>query len=111
MIVLVGLPGSGKSTVGRALARRLGLVCVDSDHEIERRLGCSIAAYFADRGEAAFRDLEEAVIDELSQRQGLVLSTGGGAVLRPRNREQLHRHSHVFYLRSTPEELFRRLRP
>ena len=110
MIVLVGLPGSGKSTVGRALARRLGLVCVDSDHEIERRLGCSIAAYFADRGEAAFRDLEEAVIDELSQRQGLVLSTGGGAVLRQANRQRLHERGTVIYLRSSPEQLYRRLR-
>lgn len=110
MIVLVGLPGSGKSTVGRALARRLGLVCVDSDHEIEHRLGCTIAAYFADRGEAAFRDLEEAVIDELSQRQGLVLSTGGGAVLRQANRQRLHERGTVIYLRSSPEQLYRRLR-
>ncbi len=110
MIVLVGLPGSGKSTVGRALARRLGLVCLDSDHEIEVGLGCSIVAYFAEQGEAAFRDIEQSVIDELSQRQGVVLSTGGGAVLRPLNRQRLHQRGTVVYLRSSPEQLFKRLR-
>jgi shikimate kinase len=110
LIVLVGLPGSGKSTVGRQLARRLGLPFNDSDHVIEQRLGCSIRDYFAREGEAAFRDLEESVIGELTQAQSCVLATGGGAVLRPANRQRLREAGHVIYLRSSPEELFRRLR-
>ena len=80
-LVLVGLPGSGKSTVGRQLARRLGLPFNDSDHVIEQRLGCSIREYFEREGEAAFRDVEEAVIRELSQAGAGVLATGGGVVL------------------------------
>lgn len=109
MIALVGLPGSGKSTVGRQLARRLGLAFADSDHEIERRIGCSIRSYFEREGEEAFRDIEEHVVRELCARDG-VLATGGGAVLRPANRAQLRAAGHVVYLHSSPEELFRRLR-
>ena len=107
---LVGLPGSGKSTVGRQLARRLKLAFLDSDHVIEERLGCSIRDYFEREGEASFRDVEESVIDELTGLAGAVLSTGGGSVLRPANRRRLHDRCHVVYLRSSPEELFRRLR-
>ena len=110
MIGLVGLPGSGKSTVGRQLARRLQLPFLDSDHVIEERLGCSIRDYFEREGESSFRDVEESVIDELTNLATGVLSTGGGSVLRPSNRQNLHRRSHVVYLRSSPEELFRRLR-
>jgi len=109
-IALVGMPGSGKSTVGRHLARQLGLRFVDSDTEIERRMGMPIKDYFALHGEEAFRDQEQAVIDELSAQPDLLLATGGGAVLRPSNRDALHSRTHVFYLRSTPEELHRRLR-
>jgi shikimate kinase len=109
-IALIGLPGSGKSTVGRHLARRLGLPFSDSDQVIEARLGCSISAYFEREGEAAFRDVEQAVIDELTQAGPGVLSTGGGAVLRPANRQHLRQRSKVVYLRSSPEEVFRRLR-
>ncbi len=104
------MPGCGKSTVGRQLARQLGLRFVDSDTEIEHRLGMPIRDYFAAQGEAAFRDVEQDVIEELTAREGHVIATGGGAVLRPSNRDALHSRSHVFYLRSTPEELFRRLR-
>lgn len=89
-VFLVGLPGSGKSTVGRQLARRLGLSFVDSDHVIEERLGCSIREFFDREGEVAFRDLEQVTIDELSQRPNTVLSTGGGTVLREANRHMLH---------------------
>ena len=109
-ISLVGMPGCGKSTVGRHLARQLGLRFADSDTEIEHRLGMPIRDYFAAQGEPAFRDIEQDVVEELTQREGLVLATGGGAVLRPSNRDALHSRTHVFYLRSTPEELFRRLR-
>lgn len=104
------MPGCGKSTVGRHLARHLGLRYVDSDHEIERRLGMPIREFFASHGEPAFRDAEAEVIDDLTQASGCVLATGGGAVLRPSNREALHARTQVFYLRSTPEDLHRRLR-
>lgn len=104
------MPGSGKSTVGRHLARQLGLRFVDSDTEIERRIAMPIKDYFAQEGEEAFRDQEQWVIEELSAQSDLLLATGGGAVLRPSNRDALHSRTHVFYLRSTPEELYRRLR-
>ncbi|MBA4176603.1 MAG: shikimate kinase [Leptothrix sp. (in: Bacteria)] len=104
------MPGCGKSTVGRHLARQLGLHFVDSDTELERRLGMPIRDFFAAHGEEAFRDIEQDVIDELTQQPGQVLATGGGAVLRPSSRDALHSRSHVIYLRSSPEELFRRLR-
>ncbi len=110
MISLIGLPGSGKSTVGRQLARRLQLPYVDSDQVIERQLGCSIREYFEREGEARFRDVEEAVLDELTQTHTGVLSTGGGAVLRSVNREHLRARCQVVYLNSSPDELFRRLR-
>ena len=110
MIALVGMPGSGKSTVGRQLARQLGLEFVDSDHVVEDRLGMPIRDWFAQHGEEAFRDVEQAVIDELTQAAGVLLATGGGAVLRPSNRNALHSRCHVFYLRTSPEDLFRRLR-
>lgn len=107
---LVGMPGCGKSTVGRHLARQLDLPFVDSDTEIESRIGMPIRDFFAAHGEDRFRDIEQDVIDELTGRESLVLATGGGAVLRPSNRDALHSRSHVLYLRATPEELFRRLR-
>ena len=105
------MPGSGKSTVGRQLARQLNWRFVDSDHEIEHRLGGSIRAFFEQQGEAAFRDAEQQAIAELCAAEGpFVLATGGGAVLREANRRALQGHCQVIYLRSTPEELFRRLR-
>ena len=110
MLVLVGLPGAGKTTVGRQLARRLDIPFVDSDHAIEQRLGCSIREFFEHEGEARFRDIESEVLDQLTQTGAGVLSTGGGAVLRPINRERLHARAQVFYLRASPEELYRRLR-
>lgn len=114
VVSLVGLPGGGKSTVGRQLARRLGARFIDSDTVLEERLGMPIRQFFELQGEAAFRDREEAIIDELTQWQAndapLVLATGGGALLRPINRERLKSRTTVVYLRSTPDELYRRLR-
>ena len=110
MIVLIGLPGSGKSTVGRQLSRRLNLAFTDSDHVVEQRLGCSIREYFEREGEERFRDVEESVIDDLTQTRAGVLSTGGGVVLRPLNRLHLKARGQVIYLNSSPDELFRRLR-
>jgi shikimate kinase len=109
-IACVGLPGSGKTTVGRQLARRIGCRFIDSDHVMEHRMGGSIREFFEREGESAFRDLEEAVIDELTQGDSCVLSTGGGAVLRPANRQHLHARTTTVYLHSAPEEVFRRLR-
>ena len=109
-LAFVGLPGSGKSTVGRHLARRLDLSFADSDHVIEQRIGCPIRDFFEREGEAAFRDMEQAVIRDLVQEEVGVLATGGGAVLRPANREQLRQDRHVIYLRSSPDEIFKRVR-
>ncbi|HET9821768.1 MAG TPA: shikimate kinase [Burkholderiaceae bacterium] len=111
MIALVGMPGSGKSTVGRHVARHLGWPFVDTDHLIEQRIGCSIREYFELHGEPAFRDVEQSVIEQVvGDSTSRVVATGGGAVLREGNRAVLHAHCAVFYLRSTPEELARRLR-
>jgi len=109
-IIFVGLPGSGKTTIGRQLARRLGLPFVDSDHVIEHRLGCSIREFFAREGEDSFRDVEQQVLDDLTQTHKGVIATGGGSVLREANRRHLRERGHVIYLRSTPEDVFRRVR-
>lgn len=110
LCAMVGLPGSGKTTVGRQLARRLRLPFFDSDHVIEQQLGCSIREYFEREGEERFRDVEESVLDQLTQKPLGVLSTGGGIVLRANNRQHLRQRCRVVYLNSTPDELFRRLR-
>ena len=108
-ISLVGLPGSGKSTVGRQLARRLQVPFLDTDHQIERHIGTSIREFFAREGEDRFRDVETETLADLCQRPG-VLSTGGGVVVRPANRKLLRQHTRVIYLKATPEDLMRRLR-
>jgi len=77
---------------------------------MEQRIGCSIREFFEREGEQPFRDLEQGVIDELTQNSSSVLATGGGAVLRQSNRDALHQRCHVIYLHSSPEEGFRRLR-
>lgn len=112
IVALVGLPGSGKSTVGRQLSRRWGIPFLDSDHEIERRTGGAVRDFFAQHGEVAFRDLEQSVIAELcaDTSHAKILATGGGAVLREANRQTLHQQCHVFYLKASPEELYQRLR-
>jgi len=108
---LVGMPGSGKSTVGRHVARHLGLPFVDTDHLIEQRIGCSIREYFELHGEPAFRDVETQVVaDTMGAGECRIVATGGGVVLREANREVLRAGSHVFYLRTTADDLARRLR-
>lgn len=104
------MPGGGKSTVGRHLARRLNWGFVDADNLIEQRVGCSIRSFFEREGEARFRDIEEQVIAELAGRDHTVLATGGGVILREANRVALRERCVVVYLRSSPEDLFRRLR-
>lgn len=89
-IVLIGMPGSGKTTFGRALSRELNRPFVDADDYLEEREGRTISSFFAE-SEKAFRDAEERTIRELADRQGIVISTGGGVVKRPVNIENLHR--------------------
>ena len=110
MLALVGMPGSGKSTVGRQIARKIGCAFVDADHLIEQRLGCTIKEYFERQGEAAFRDIESQALQDITQQAVGVLATGGGAVLRAANRVLLRERTTVCYLRVSPEEIFRRLR-
>jgi shikimate kinase len=109
-IALVSMPGGGKSTIGRQLARRLGWNFVDIDTVIEHRVGCSIRAFFESEGEQRFRDLEQEAIAEQIRSPRTVIATGGGAVLREANRTALRDHTITVYLRSTPEDLYRRLR-
>lgn len=107
-IFLIGLMGAGKSTIGRQLAKELGWPFVDSDHEIEARTGASIPLIFDVEGEAGFRLREKKVIDELTQRERLVLATGGGVVLDPENRAHLAARGTVVYLSATADQLFAR---
>ncbi|WP_420994509.1 shikimate kinase [Cupriavidus sp. 30B13] len=102
--------GAGKTTVGRTVARRLNYPFFDSDHELEARCGVRIPIIFEHEGEAGFRDREAHMIDELSQRSGIVLATGGGAVLRPENRAHLKARGTVVYLRASPHDLWLRTR-
>ena len=109
-LFLVGMPGSGKSTLGRVLARTLGKTFVDADHELERRLGVSISTIFEIEGEDTFRTREEETLARLVQRVDIVLATGGGAVLRAPNRERLRVGGTVLYLHATPETTWERTR-
>ncbi|MCG5498447.1 shikimate kinase AroK [Ectothiorhodospira variabilis] len=107
-IVLIGPMGAGKSTVGRHLASHLHLPFVDSDREIERRMGVDIPTIFEYEGEDGFRQREAAVIADLCSREGIVLATGGGVVMRPENRECLKRCGLVVYLRTSVSVQLRR---
>ncbi len=109
-LFLVGLMGAGKTTVGRLLARRLRRPFYDSDHEVEHRCGVEIAVIFDIEGEAGFRAREAQVIDELSALDGVVLATGGGAVLDPANRQRLAARGTVVYLHALPADLYPRIR-
>ncbi|MET3514948.1 shikimate kinase [Pseudacidovorax sp. 1753] len=109
-IALVGMPGAGKSAVGKELGRRLQRAFADSDVVIEQRIGCSIREYFEREGEAAFRQLEEQVLAELGEQGAGVVATGGGIVIRPANRACLQQSFRVVYLHAAPEDLYRRLR-
>ncbi len=104
------MPGAGKTTIGKALARALSREFVDVDHEIERRSGVRIPTIFDLEGEQGFRHREACVLDELTQRPGIVLATGGGAVLNPTNRARLRDRGLVVYLRARPADLYARTR-
>jgi shikimate kinase len=107
-IFLVGPMGAGKSTIGRQLADALSFEFKDSDLEIQRRTGVDIPTIFKFEGEEGFRNRERQVIEELSQQEGLVLATGGGAVLRADNRQDLTARGVVIYLHCSPEQQYAR---
>ena len=107
-IFLVGPMGVGKTSIGRKLAEETGLAFFDSDHEIEKRTGANIPLIFDIEGEEGFRKRESAVIEELSNRDGLVLATGGGAVLDETNRSCLRERGTVIYLHADTDTLFQR---
>ncbi len=109
-IFLVGLMGSGKTTVGRALARKLNKRFIDSDHEIESRTGVSIPVIFEIEGEASFRAREAEVIKELTSMDDIVLATGGGAILNAESRQLLHERGTVIYLRASVNSILQRTR-
>ena len=107
-IFLVGLMGSGKTTIGRALAKRLNKRFVDADHEIESRTGASIPLIFEIEGEASFRQREADVIRDLTAQEGIVLATGGGAVLTENSRRLLKERGVVVYLRASVSSILQR---
>ncbi|MBX9900761.1 MAG: 3-dehydroquinate synthase [Burkholderiaceae bacterium] len=109
-IFLVGLMGSGKTTVGKALAKQLKKKFVDSDHEIEARTGVSISMIFEIEGEASFRQREAEVIADLTSRENIVLATGGGAILNAQSRRFLHERGTVIYLRAAISSILYRTR-
>ncbi|QJQ95077.1 MULTISPECIES: shikimate kinase AroK [Halomonadaceae] len=107
-LILIGPMGAGKSTIGRLLAAELSREFVDSDHEIQARCGADIPWIFDVEGELGFREREEQMIDELTRRSGLVIATGGGAVLRESNRRALRERGSVIYLYTTVEQQLKR---
>jgi len=109
-LILVGMMGSGKTTVGRVLAKQLGKEFVDSDGEIIRRTGVTVPHIFDVEGEAGFRQRESATIRELLGRDNIVLATGGGAVLDEQNRAMLKQNGIVIYLKASVHDLWQRTR-
>jgi shikimate kinase len=109
-LILVGMMGSGKTTMGRALAKHLGKTFVDSDEEIIKRTGVTIPHIFDVEGEAGFRLRESAAICDLVGRDNMVLATGGGAVLAEQSRAMLQHHGIVIYLKASVHDLWQRTR-
>ncbi len=107
-LFLVGPMGSGKTTIGRQLARRLKKTFIDSDHEIEDHTGASISLIFDIEGEEGFRSREKDIIDELTQQKNIILSTGGGVILAEENRQHLKNRGTVIYLHAPLKKLFYR---
>jgi shikimate kinase len=109
-IFLVGPMGSGKSTIGSRLAHKMGLVFYDCDREIETRTGASVKLIFEIEGEARFRERESRMLEELSSRRGVLVATGGGAIVSESNRALLRKSGIVVYLRTTVRQQIERLR-
>lgn len=108
-VFLVGMMGAGKTTIGRQLATALGREFIDLDQAIEARCGVRVATIFDIEGEAGFRRRETAALDEFTRKPGLILATGGGAVMAPENRAMLKSRGRVVYLRAGVDELYRRV--
>lgn len=108
-IILVGFMGTGKTVTGRVLAERTGMKLLDMDSIIEKRQGKTIPEIFATDGEPAFRDMERELVKELSQQNGLIVSTGGGIVLNPDNITDFEKTGLVVCLTASPETIFKRL--
>lgn len=109
-IALVGPMGSGKTTVGRVLASRLGLEFVDLDQAIEQRCGVEVALIFEIEGEAGFRARERSMLEEIIRRDGILLATGGGSVLDPDNRALLRQRALVVWLQTSVDQQLKRLK-
>jgi len=109
-LALIGFMGAGKSTVGRIVARELGLTFLDTDEAIETRAGKATSRIFAEQGEPAFRALERALVEELAGERGLVISTGGGLVCQPGNLERLKTHALVICLWASADTIWERVR-
>lgn len=107
-LFLIGPMGAGKSTIGRQLSKRLKLPFRDSDHEIQSRTGVDIPLIFELEGEAGFRKREHDIIDELTLLPNIILSTGGGAILDPENRQHLANRGTVIYLHASVDQQLRR---
>ena len=109
-IFFIGLMGAGKTTIGRLIAKQLGMTFYDSDHEVERKTGVKIPLIFELEGESGFRKRETTIIEELSQLKDIVMATGGGAVLLAENREFLKNNGTIIYLRGNVHDLWLRTR-
>lgn len=109
-IILIGPMGSGKTTIGQRLARLLGLEFLDCDHELEAHTGASVSLIFEIEGEEGFRERESRMLDELSARNGVLVATGGGAVIRENNRRLLKKRGLVVYLKTPVAQQLKRLR-
>ncbi|MFK5926253.1 MAG: shikimate kinase [Desulfuromusa sp.] len=108
-IILTGFMGTGKSTLGRLFAQRIGYNFIDTDALLETQSGQTIAELFQTQGEAAFRKLESELVKDLAQKEGLVIATGGGLVINPKNIALLNKTGHIICLTASPEEILARV--
>lgn len=106
-IVLIGMSGCGKSAIGKLLAKRIGTICIDMDDEIEKNAEMTINEIFANFGEKYFRDLETKCAQEMSKKHGVIISTGGGAVIREENMEYLKQNGIAVYIERSVDEIIK----